>query len=346
MTYKSVRKLSIFAALLLIFNGCTFMDNEIEFTYLEPPDGQLRKFELRLDTTEKFDIQALHVYFSFIPDRKYSIPVIIVDGDSIALDRMLLTYRILDAEGKPIKGDMDILRSWKLNPAGNGTFNLTFTQNLKRRRAFTGTTWKKNRHEIFIPMNAFRFLPYGEHELQLVIDMRCYNPGTDYYSFSDTAFRDTILAETPLIHTKVRFIMNVPKLMKTDIIVKSVKINDHAFNKKWDFHLFGPGQPDPGYRIYYPSPHSFYESGLDYLFNSLKFRNTQYCMFDDTLELYHFSEKEYFTIEFIDCDDVGKSELINDYRINLEELIHHKGYMKIEHLKNIEFFELKAVNRF
>jgi hypothetical protein len=104
------------------------------------------------------------------------------------------------------------------------------------------------------------------------------------------------------ITAKLKISLDFPHLYMIRIFVKKFLLDTTKFDpSQCDFHIFGPGYPDPMYSI---------ASGTHLIYASRHYRNIINFPDPDTSVVFACTNRDCFTIDILDYDSWGRSDLL------------------------------------
>jgi len=193
--------------------------------------------------------------------------------------------------------------------------------------------------EVNIPIYVFNSLKAGEHNIAGELFVKSFY-GSHYDK--DTKETSDIEVESDVIKGNLKFKLDVPEIYLTTIYLDSIILrNDDKFSPLGMDFSFREGYPDIYWEIFYPKSS---ENDFAYQYwRSPEATNSVAYNYSDTVQLYHYSDKDYLKIGVYDRDDLSRDDFIGMWFGTLDELI--SNYYKTFKFDNINSVKIKAIKK-
>jgi hypothetical protein len=179
---------------------------------------------------------------------------------------------------------------------------------------------------FFFPYRSIN-IPHGSNEI--IFHIQTFPVITSKDSFENPVSKR--LSEKFDISEKLKTKINFPEVHTARLYVKDFFLDTDKFDpSSCDVHIFGPGYPDPMFRIY-TKDHMIYSS--QYFKNSLSFKGPEL-----TGDI-KFTDKDYFTFDILDYDSWGRSDILAEITASPNWISHDT--LK---LSSVKFGYLKYLN--
>lgn len=179
---------------------------------------------------------------------------------------------------------------------------------------------------FFFPYRSIN-IPKGSNEI--ILQVQTFPVATSKDS-SDQDISKRI-SEKPDISMKLKSKINFPLVHSAKLYVKDFFLDTDKFDpSSCDIHIFGPGYPDPMFRVYVKD-HLVYSS--QYFKNSLTFKGPE--LTGDIM----FTDNDFFTFDILDYDSWGSSDILAQITASPNWISHDT--LK---LSNVKFGYLKYLN--
>ncbi|MBU0765911.1 MAG: hypothetical protein KJ607_13885 [Bacteroidetes bacterium] len=334
------RPANILAAIILVsLCGC-LRDTSPDYTVIEEHIAPGLDFCLEIDTVRKGRMPVLKYHIECRLPADFYYPVDTHYNDT--LDKTEFRLVFMKPDGLRVTADSNILRAWNISTQKPGQLVVNArNKKIQDRDAFSEEKQVIKRN-ITLPLLVFHSLGQGQREIICEISLVFF----DEHAIPDTSGNriiERIESPATCLFQKIRFNLVVPKVLETELVVGSLKISDQTFTGDWDFKVFGPGTPDAFWSLYYPV---FQDGGrAPAYFCSTQYTNTQECVFNDTVILYHYYADDTVGFNVSDWDNVSYNDFIGEWYGVVNRLYSDSGYVSITEFPGLEFFEVRAKTR-
>ena len=216
----------------------------------------------------------------------------------------------------------------KLIPRVNDNFDSLSNSNLSSQNIVSVP--EKSTSSFFFPYRSIG-MPKGPGEIMLTI---LTYPA---YSIDDTLYNTVSKRKSgkPDISLKIKTKITFPEIHTARFYVKEFFLDTTKFNPSaCDVHIFGPGYPDPMFRIF-SKDHLIYSS--NYFKNSLYFRGPEV-----TQEI-KFTAKDCFTLKILDYDSWGQSDMLAEITASPDWISHDSLKLSTVKFGNLKYLKIATV---
>ncbi|PLX04620.1 MAG: hypothetical protein C0594_08975 [Marinilabiliales bacterium] len=333
----------IIAFIALTISGCTEKTPPrgiVKYKLVKNKVSDKLTEQLIIDTIKSNNQPLLNFSFDIEVTDKSLFDRFAYSFDSLKYTVASLTFK--DSQGNILQCDPAVLNPWNISNEDSSI--MVFNYNLQTEKKEERILNKKKfviHDRIQIPLMVFHALSNGQNKISCEIElnnriyMRLENSNNQYI--------DSLVHEYENLYKKtIEFNLDIPKIYSSKLYLKELKIADEYFSN-YDVKIFGSGKPDLLWELSYDVsiPGMYYNQ----IYTSTWYKNTQHCIFEDSVKIYYYSTNDKLIFNFYDHDVLNKNDFIDSWACSVNELI-SDTLINITDIQKLEFMKLKLSEPF